>query len=250
MGWGILRSSKNPPIFEEPLPIFEETLHFQSSMFEAEDRRPAIFVLRSRRSKNIPPSSIFGAEDRRLPHLQSSIFGAEDRRPLIFDPRRMGRRSDRRRGGFFEDGGGSSIFRVRRTKNLPPSSTFSARRKKSPPIFHFLGRKNGRRTPLVPLLPTPPSGHQLPSAILRAGSSDRSSTLKIGPEIEIGPLLGAAHGRAAGGPGRGRTGRRRIGPPRREPSLAFPMASNISVFERFFRFTNKRNPMQIDGGTR
>ena len=27
-----------------------------------------------------PPSSIFGAEDRRTPHLQSSIFGAENRR--------------------------------------------------------------------------------------------------------------------------------------------------------------------------
>ena len=34
------------------------------------------------------------------------------------------------------------------------------------------------------------SGHELPSAILRYGYSGRSSTVKIGPKIVIGSLLG------------------------------------------------------------
>ena len=140
---------------------------------------PLIFVLRRRRSKTLS-SSIFGSENRRTPlYLQSSIFGAEDRRtPLIFDlrPRRMGRRSDERRGG------GTSSSEERRTPHLPPSRP----KNEEPPIFHLLGRKNGRRTPSLVLLLPPTPGHQLPSAILRSGSSDRSSPLKIGPKIEIG----------------------------------------------------------------
>ena len=91
-------------------------------------------------------------------------------------------------GGVFEDGG---FF------DLPdPKNELTA------PIFHFLGPK--RRTPHFPpsrpeeWTNNPPgtsssdssSGHQLLSAILRSGSSDRSSTLKIGPKIEIGPLHG------------------------------------------------------------
>ena len=59
------------------------------SFFGAEDRRPPIFDLRSRRSKNPPPSSIFDLRSRR------------SKNPPIFDlrPRRVGRRSDGRRGG-------------------------------------------------------------------------------------------------------------------------------------------------------
>ena len=70
-----------------------------------------------------------------------------------------------------------SIFHFLGTKNEePPSSTFTAGRtdEESPWYFFFWH---------------PPPGHRLPSAILRSGSSDRWSTLKIGPEIEIGPLI-------------------------------------------------------------
>ena len=90
-----------------------------------------------------------------------------------------------------------------------------------PPIFHLLGTRNEE----PPLLPSswpeewtknppgtsssdPSPGHQLPSAILRSGSSDRSSTLKIGPKIEIGSysateiavVLSSRHRRCSVGP--------------------------------------------------
>ena len=158
---GFRRWGKMEGFFEEP-PHLRRTLH--------------IFDLRSRRSKNPPhlQSSIFGPEDRRTPpHLRSS------------DPKdgsKIGRKTGegvrllRRWGGFFEDGGGSSICRVRGTR--------------SPPIFHFLGPKNEEPFHIL-LLPTPPStnGHQLISATLRSGSSNRSSTVKKAPKIEVGSPL-------------------------------------------------------------
>ena len=92
---------------------------------------------------------------------------------------------------LFEDGENISIFRIRKTKNVC--------------IFHFFGRRNeeplptstfsiGRTKKPSPLPsssdPLPSThGQQLFSAILRFGSPDRSSTVKIGPKIEIGPLL-------------------------------------------------------------
>ena len=125
---------------------------------------------------------IFGAEDRRPPifNFRSSKLKIEE--PPIFDlrPRRMGRRSDERKRG-----GGTSSSEERRT---PPSSTFSARRTKNPPSSIFsAGRMN--EEPSRGTSSSDPPEHQLPSAILKSGSSDRSSSLKIGPKIEIGPLL-------------------------------------------------------------
>ena len=52
------------------------------------------------------------------------------------------------------------------------------------------GMSGKQRIPLYLFLRALLTRHQLLSAILRSGSSDRSSTLKIAPEIEIGPLLG------------------------------------------------------------
>ena len=63
-----------------------------------------------------------------------------------------------------------SVFHFLGTKNGEP-----------PSIFHSLGRKNKRRTPSGTSssdLPLP--GHQLPSSILKSGSSNESLTLKIG----------------------------------------------------------------------
>ena len=59
-----------------------------------------------------------------------------------------------------------------------------------PHLPPFLPEK--QRTPRFYLLPTlPPSttGHQLLSATLKSGSSDRYSTSNIDPKIEISPLL-------------------------------------------------------------
>ena len=155
---------------------------------------PSFFDLRLRRSKNSPD-------------LQSSInlrFSApKSEEPItIFDlrPRRMGLKIGRERGeGWgvrllrwwekFLRIWGFSILRVRRTKD-PPSSTFSARKTSKFTIFHFLGPKNKEPLPAFVFFRPPPStnGHQLLSAILRSGYSERSSTLKIGPKTEIVPL--------------------------------------------------------------
>ena len=84
---------------------------------------------------------------------------------------------------------------------------FRFRRTKKPPIFDLRSRKNEeprtknppsstsrpeeRRTPFVFFLRPLPSTNpdQVLSALLRSRSSARSPTLKIGPKIEIGPLL-------------------------------------------------------------
>ena len=80
---------------------------------------------------------------------------------------------------------------------LPPKN-------EEPPIVLLLGTKNEEppssifSTGRMDEEPTPgysfydPPGHQLFSAILTFGSSDRSSSLKIGPRIGIGPLLASA----------------------------------------------------------
>ena len=88
-------------------------------------------------------------------------------------------------------GGSSSIFRLRRTDNPSPSSTFGAGKNEEPPIFHLLstGRTKNTSPPSSSSDPPPSTNpHQVLSALLRSGSSARSSTLKIGPKIEIGPL--------------------------------------------------------------
>ena len=195
---------------------------------------------------------IFGSEDRRTPpHLRSS-------EPKIEEPPHLQ----------------SSIPEDRRT---PPSSMFGPeewvedrteeggwdfflRRTKNPPIFHFLGRRTKNPPHLPPSWPEewtknplwyfffrPPPSHQLPPAILRSGSSDRSSTLKIGPKIEIGHLLCRTHnpdrpraGRARaaddGVSGRGelgRMGRRRFCPPKEQPSLLPLRPSETTVLKHF-----------------
>ena len=106
--------------------------------------------------------------------------------PPIFDlrPWIMIRRSHGRRG----KAGGTSSFEERRTPHLPHSRLEER-------IIPHLPSSRGRideEPSLVRLLPIPPTlEHQLPSGILRSGSSDRSSTMKIGPKIEIGSLLSA-----------------------------------------------------------
>ena len=73
----------------------------------------------------------------------------------------------------------------------PPSTIFGAERTKNPPISHLLDPKTEEPSHIL-ILPTPPpstNSHQLLSATLRSGPSARSSTLKIGPKIVIGPLF-------------------------------------------------------------
>ena len=168
-------------------PQIEEPPHLRSSEPKIEEPPSSIFDFRPRTSKN-PPIFDLRSRTSKNPHLQSSIFSApniEEPRP-IFDLRlrRVGRRPDGRSGrgggtsfrrwgeGSSKMKGGSSIFRVR-----------------SPPIFHFLGPKNEEPPPPSSSDPPSTNGHQLLSAIRRSGSSDRSSTLKIGPKVGIGPLF-------------------------------------------------------------
>ena len=153
---------------------------------------------------------------RRTPHLRSSgpkneeppIFNLRssapkiEEPPPIFDlrPRRSVRRSDGRRevgGDFFEDGGvlrrwgGSSIFRLRRAKNPPIFDLRSRKNEEPPPIFHLLCWKNEEPPPSSSSSDPPPptNAHQVLPALLESRSPARSSTLKIGPKIEIGPLI-------------------------------------------------------------
>ena len=181
-------SSEEPPLLRRTLPFSffgpESQRTSPSSIFDLRSRRSktSIFVLRKRKSKNPSPSSIFGPEDRRTPHLQSSIFGAEDRRTphLRYSAPKNGSKIGRKKRGW--------DFFFRRTKNLPPSSTFSAEERRTPHLPHSWPEE-WTKDPLWYFFFRPP-GHQLPSAILRSGSSDRSSTLKIGPKIEVSFLLG------------------------------------------------------------
>ena len=128
-------------------------------------RTPSIFDLRSRRSNN--------------PHLESSIFETESRRPPIF----IGRVEDRTemRWEFLhpknEESNSFSYLFGRRTNDLPPLSTFLA------------GMMGEEIISLVFLLPTPLADHQFLSATLKSGFLDRSSTLKIDPNIGIGSLF-------------------------------------------------------------
>ena len=173
-----------------------------SPIFDLRTRRSknppsSIFDLRSRRPKTLP-SSIFRGEDRRTPHLRSSEL--EDRRtpPPIFNPRSLepkieepfpssifGPEEFRRSGGRRWGGVGLLPPKNKGLSHLPP---FRHEERRTPPSSTFSAGRMDEDSPLVLLLPTP-HGHQLPSAILRSGSSDRSSTLKTGPKIEIGFLL-------------------------------------------------------------
>ena len=140
-------------------------------------------------SKN-PPSSKnihLRSSEPKIEDLPSSIFGAEDRR----SPR-----------GFFEDRGvlrssGSeerrapTIFHPLGPKNGEPLPHFPPSRPEEQRTFThfpFLDQKNEEPSPICSSSDPLPSnrGHQLLSAILRFGFSERSSTLKIGPKIEIG----------------------------------------------------------------
>ena len=77
-----------------------------------------------------------------------------------------------------------------------------SRERRTPSIFDFGCRKNEKSTYFAPSRPeewrTPPLSssdppstklHQVPPALLKFGSSARSSTLKSCPEIVISPLL-------------------------------------------------------------
>ena len=161
------RRSKNPHLRSSD-PKIEEP---PSSIFDLRSRRsktpirsskanleapPPTFDIGSRRSKN--PSSIFDLRSRRSKNPSSSIFGFEE---------------------WVEDRtkeGGWNFFFRRMNHHLPPSRHEDRR------TLHLPSSRSKEWTkiPLVILLSTP-AGHQLPSAILRSGSSDRSSTLKIGP---------------------------------------------------------------------
>ena len=177
--WGVLRSSGSEDrrwrVLRSSRSINRRTPPF--TIFEAEDRRTppsSIFDLRPRISKN-PPSSIFGPEE-----------WVEDR-----TEDGGGGNSSKIGEGFFEYGRGSSVFRVRRTKNPLPSSIFGAGRMKNPPNLPP-SRSEDRRTPPPSSSSDPPSLDQWPPAPRSypgIWSSARSSTLKIGPKIEISLLL-------------------------------------------------------------
>ena len=121
------------------------------------------------------PSSIFGPEEGRTPHLRSS---APENEEPIYDlrARRMDRKSDGRRGGGgatsskmgrdLRRWGGSSIFRVRRTKN-PPSSIFGSGRTKKRPMFHLLGQQDEKPRHL--LLPAPHFDQRPPAPLSYPG---------------------------------------------------------------------------------
>ena len=80
---------------------------------------------------------------------------------------------------------GTSSSEERRNPYLPPSRPEERRTPHLPRSRPEEWTKNPPGTSSS----DPPPGHQLPSAILRSGSPDRSSTLKIGSKIEIGLLL-------------------------------------------------------------
>ena len=152
-------------------------------LFGPENRKWGIQISKIEQT---PLFAIFGAEYRNKPLLQYLIFGFENRRT-----RSIGRRSDERReegGDFLEDGGvirrwgvlRSSGFEERRNARLRSSGP---KERKTP---HLLSYQKNEEPSHFLLLPTLPSRRL---AILRSGSAARSSTLKIGPKIEIGPLL-------------------------------------------------------------
>ena len=168
--WGYFEEGR---FFEESPSFFVlQSRRSKTPFFDLRSRRSknppsSIFDLRSRRSKN-PPSSIFDLRSRRSKNPPSSIFGAEE---WVEDRT--------------EEGGGAGLLPPKNEE--PPFSTFSARRTKNP---HLPSSRPEEWTKNLPGTSSsdPSLGHQLPSAILRSGSSDRSSTL-IGPKIEIGPLF-------------------------------------------------------------
>ena len=188
-------SSKVRRILRRTLPLRRTSFHLRrtppsSSIFYPTNEEP-------------PPSSMFGADERRT----SPIFNLRSSAPkieeslLIFDLRlrRSVRRSDGRRGGdFFEDRGvlrrwgGFFDFPAPKNEESPAIFDLRSRKNEEPaPIFHLLGQNNEEH-PLFSSSSDPPpptSIHQVLSALLRFRSSARSSTLKIGPKIEIGPLL-------------------------------------------------------------
>ena len=83
----------------------------------------------------------------------------------------------RRWRGFFD----LSSSKIERTPHLRSSESEER-------IFHLLGRNIEESANLLLLIPPSTNDHLLLSAILRSGSSARSSTLKTGPKIEMCPL--------------------------------------------------------------
>ena len=163
--------------------LFEELL--LSSFFGAEERiSSCIFDLRSRRSKNLfsLQSSIFGAKIEQILHLRSSLSMNESK---------IGRKKE----------GESSFFVKRR---ILPSSTSRHEERRTPFVYFF--DQELTKNPLVLLLPTACFRAPAPFSYSevwifrsmfhledrsedRNRPSTRSFTLKIGPKIEIGPLL-------------------------------------------------------------
>ena len=85
----------------------------------------------------------------------------------------------------------------------------------------------------------------------RAGSTQRRPVLPSPapprrPAVRRPDPTGTRQG---GGAGPGRTGRRKNGSPRRQPTLAPPQGIVETCHERPPRSTNKRNPINNDGGT-
>ena len=152
------------------------------------------WVLRSSGPKNEEPHLRFSKpKDRRTAYLRSSIFGPGDRRtPHLRSSVLKNGFEDRTKDGkggcdFFEDG---EVLRSSRSeeRRTPPSSIFGAGRTKNAPYSTFSTRRSKNPPPSSSSdLPPSTKGHHLLPAMLRS-SSARSSTLKIGPKIEIGPL--------------------------------------------------------------
>ena len=127
-----------------------------SSIFGAEDRRPPIFDLRSRRPKNFPIFNLRSWE-LKIEDTSSSIFGPKNGSNGS-DGRRRGGGTSSKMGGFFEDGGFFD-FPAPKNEEPPAFSTFSARSTKNP--FHLPSSRPEEWTKnpfpgTVLLLPTPP----------------------------------------------------------------------------------------------
>ena len=125
-----------------------------SSFFEAEDRRPLIFDLQSRRSKN-PPSGTLDLRSPRSKNPPSSIFGPKNG-PKI---------------GRKKRGGGTSSSEERRTPHLRPSPHEERRT----PYLTPSRPEEWTKNPLVLIIPTP--------SLLGASSSQLSWGLDLQTDL-------------------------------------------------------------------
>ena len=161
-----IRNARNSTIFEDNRP---------SSIFTPEDGRT-------------PPSSMFGFEERRTPHLQSSISGSKERGThpsSIFGLEDWRSFED---GGrvFFEDRG---FFVLLAPKNEKPPM-FDLRSRMKEESSHLPLLLEGRRILSFSSSSGFPSTN--PGQVFWASdarSSNQPSGSKVRPKIEIGPLL-------------------------------------------------------------